>query len=188
MIALNRSRRSFLHDAGLGLLTFSLAGTEILLTPRQARAAGADLRVLDASDVAILEALGNVLVPGPAEAGIAHFIDQQLATRPDDCLLLARYLNIEPPYADFYRGALSAVDELSRRRLDKPFSKLDEETAVDVVRSFATSIPPGWDGPPSPLVYLLIRSDAVDVVYGTMEVFEKMSIPYMPHITPPRDW
>jgi len=28
----------------------------------------------------------------------------------------------------------------------------------------------GWQGPPGPFVYLITRSDAVDVVYGTMEL------------------
>lgn len=183
-----QSRRAFLQNTGLGLLTFSLAGTEVLLTPRQARARGADFHVLSDNEVAILDALGEVLVPGAAEAGIAHFVDQQLGTEPNDCLLMARYLNIEPPYAAFYRVGLQAVDELSRRLLDKPFHELNEESAVDVVRGFANSNPEGWQGPPAPLVYLLLRSDAVDVVYGTVEGFAKMKIPYMPHILPPRNW
>lgn len=187
-----QNRRSFLQETGLGLLTFSLAGTTLLLTPRQARARGADFHILRVNEVAILDALGDVLVPGAAEAGIAHFIDQQLGAEPNDCLLLARYLNVEPPYADFYRAGLQAVDKLSRRSLDKPFHELDEEAAVDVVRSFATSNPRGWpqgrEAPPAPLVYLLLRSDAVDVVYGTLEGFAKMNIPYMPHILPPRNW
>ena len=187
-----QSRRSFLQEAGLGLLTFTLAGTEVLLTPRQARARGADFRVLSENEVVILDALGDVLVPGAAQAGISHFVDQQLAAPPGDCLLMARYMNIEPPYVDFYRAGLKAVDGLSRRRLDKPFQALDEDTAVDVVRSFANSDPEGWPeegkAPPAPLVYLLVRSDAVDVVYGTVEGFKKMNIPYMPHILPPRNW
>ncbi len=187
-MALTQSRRSFLHDAGLGLLTFSLAGTQVLLTPRQARARSADLRVLDASEVGILEALGEVLVPGAAEAGIAHFVDQQLSVQPNDCLLMARYMNIEPPYADFYRAGLQAVDELARRLRDTPFPELDEVAAVDIVRGFSNSSPEGWQGPPAPLVYFLLRSDAVDVVYGTVEGFAKMNIPYMPHILPPRNW
>jgi hypothetical protein len=187
-MAMIQSRRSFLRGAGLGLLTFSLASTEVLLTPRQARARGADFRVLAEDEVAILDALGEVLVPGAAEAGIAHFVDQQLSTQPNDCLLMARYMNVEPPYIDFYRAGFQAIDELSARLLDKPFNELDEAAAVDLVGSFANSNPEGWQAPPAPLVYFLIRSDAVDVVYGTVEGFAKMNIPYMPHILPPRNW
>lgn len=186
------SRRSFLQGAGLGLLTFTLAGTDVLLTPRQARARGADFRVLGEHEIALLEALGDVLVPGAAQAGIAHFVDQQLGVDPDDCLLMARYLNVEPPYAGFYRAGLKAIDELSRRQLERPFASVDEASAIDVVRSFAQATPPAWppegEAPPAPLVYLLLRSDAVDVVYGTVEGFGQLNIPYMPHILPPRNW
>jgi len=31
----------------------------------------------------------------------------------------------------------------------------------------------------------MVRSDAVDVVYGTVEGFERLGVPYMPHILPP---
>jgi len=58
------NRRSFLRGAGLGLLSFSLAGAQVLLTPRQARARGADFKSLGAVEVKTLEALGEVLVPG----------------------------------------------------------------------------------------------------------------------------
>ncbi len=46
----------------------------------------------------------------------------------------------------------------------------------------------GWQGPPGPFVYLVTRSDAVDVVYGTMEGYESLGIPYMAHIVPERRW
>ena len=46
----------------------------------------------------------------------------------------------------------------------------------------------GWQGPPGPFVYLLLRSDAVDVVYGTMDGYAALGIPYMPHIAPSKRW
>ena len=46
----------------------------------------------------------------------------------------------------------------------------------------------GWQGPPGPFVYLLLRSDAVDVVYGTMDGYAALGFPYMPHIAPTRSW
>ena len=46
----------------------------------------------------------------------------------------------------------------------------------------------GWDGPPQPLFYLAIRSDAADLVYGTVDAFERMGLPYVPHIEPPSRW
>ena len=36
--------------------------------------------------------------------------------------------------------------------------------------------------------YLVLRSDAVDVVYGTVEGYEALGIPYMPHIAPDKRW
>ena len=57
-----------------------------------------------------------------------------------------------------------------------------------VLATIAVSNPPGWEGPPAPLFYLLARSDAVDAVYGTPEGFERLGIPYMAHIAPPRAW
>jgi hypothetical protein len=46
----------------------------------------------------------------------------------------------------------------------------------------------GWQGPGGPFVYLVLRSDAVDVVYGTMEGYASLGIPYMPHIAPTKRW
>ena len=45
-----------------------------------------------------------------------------------------------------------------------------------------------WDGPPPPLFYMMVRSDAVDVVYGTQEGFDELNVPYLAHIVPPEKW
>jgi hypothetical protein len=45
-----------------------------------------------------------------------------------------------------------------------------------------------WSGPPQPLFYMMVRSDAVDVVYGTKEGFDELNVPYMAHIMPPEKW
>ena len=46
----------------------------------------------------------------------------------------------------------------------------------------------GWSGPPSALFYFVIRSDAIDVVYGTQAGFQRLNVPYMAHIVPPSPW
>ena len=46
----------------------------------------------------------------------------------------------------------------------------------------------GWQGPPGPFVYGVLRSDAVDVVYATMEGYAALGVPYMPHIAPTKSW
>jgi hypothetical protein len=185
---MSQTRRAFVAGAGIGLLGFTVAGAPLMLTPRQARARGADFRVLTAGDVVTLEAAGEILVPGAAEAGLAYFVDQQLAADPNENLLMARYFNIEPPYVNFYRGALAGIDGLSRRRHQQAFALLPEASAVELIRDVSTGNPDGWEGPPAMLAYLLLRSDAVDVVYGTVEGFARMKIPYMPHILPPEPW
>ena len=45
-----------------------------------------------------------------------------------------------------------------------------------------------WSGPAAGLVYFVLRSDAVDVVYGTPAGFERLGVPYMAHILPPAGW
>jgi len=182
------NRRSFLRGAGLGLLSFSLAGAQVLLTPRQARARGADFKSLGAVEVKTLEALGEVLVPGARIAGIANFVDQQLSANPNESLLMAKYLNVPPPYTAFYQAGLAALDRLSSQQFDAPFEELGQEQAVTLIRRISSSIPGGWEGPPAPLFYICVRADAVDVVYGTVEGFAKLKIPYMPHILPPEGW
>ena len=46
----------------------------------------------------------------------------------------------------------------------------------------------GWQGPQGSLVYFVLRSDAVDVVYGTMEGYAQLGVPYQPHIAPEKRW
>ncbi|MGA8419474.1 MAG: hypothetical protein WB691_06890, partial [Pseudolabrys sp.] len=63
----------------------------------------------------------------------------------------------------------------------------DEERSafVDLMRQNKID---GWHGPTGPFVYLILRSDAVDVVYGTVEGYAALGIPYMPHIVPEKRW
>src|ERR1700704_6805479 len=107
-------RRAFMKGATLGALAFTVGGAEVLLTPGAARAQGVPLRTLTAAQAATLDALGETLVPGARQAGISHFVDQQISIPPDEALLEARILNVRPPYANFYRAALGAVDRASQ--------------------------------------------------------------------------
>jgi hypothetical protein len=171
-------RRAFMQGAAIGALAFSVGGAEVLLTPAAARAQGVPLRTLTADQVKTLEALGETLVPGARQAGIAHFIDQQISIPADDALLEARILNVRPPYANFYRAALGAVDRASQAKNGgRGFVNNMRQNKVD-----------GWQGPPGGFVYFLLRSDAVDVVYGTMDGYAGLGIPYMPHIAPTQKW
>jgi hypothetical protein len=87
-------RRAVLKGATAGALAFSVGGAEVLLTPRAARAQGVPLRTLSAAQAATLDALGETLVPGARQAGISHFVDQQISIPAEEALLEARILNV----------------------------------------------------------------------------------------------
>jgi hypothetical protein len=181
-------RRQFMQGAALGALVFTVGGAEILLTPRAARAQGVPLRTLRPEEAQTLEALGETLVPGAREAGIVHFIDQQLSVPPEEALLEARILNVRPPYANFYRAAIGAIERSSRAHNGKRFAQLDAAEQHDFVDRMRQNKIDGWQGPAGAFVYLVTRSDAVDVVYGTMEGYAALDIPYMAHIAPTKRW
>jgi hypothetical protein len=182
-------RRALMKGAALSALAFTAGGVEVLLSPRQARAQNMPFRTLTPEQVDTLEALGDTLVPGAKQAGISHFVDQQLSIPPGEALLEARILNIRPPYANFYRAALGAVDKASKAQNNgRGLAQLNDSERhafVDLMRQNKVD---GWQGPPGPFVYLVLRSDAVDVVYGTMDGYAALGIPYMPHIAPEKRW
>lgn len=180
-------RRTLIKRGGL-LLTFSTGAGTLLLSPAQAKDRQVKYSVLSASEVETLESLGNVLHRNAADAGLAYFVDNQLGVDPNECLLIAKYFNVPQPYVDFYRAGLGALNGLAQIRHKKTFAKLSGEQATALVREISGTVPDGWDGPPAPLFYIVVRSDVVDVVYGTVEGFEKLGIPYMPHILPERPW
>src|SRR5580693_2356945 len=117
-------RRVFLRGAGMGVLAFTVGGADILMTPGQARARAVAFRSLGGDEAETLEALGETLVPGAREAGVAHFIDQQIAVPPGEALLEARQLNVRPPFANFYRAVVGAVDRASNARSGRRFAAL----------------------------------------------------------------
>lgn len=184
----NMGRRGFVKGATLGALAFTVGGAEILMAPGEARARNVPFRLLDAHQGETLEALGETLVPQAREAGIAHYIDQQLSVQPHEALLQARIFNIRPPFADFYRTAIITVDESSRRIFGGDFARLSAADQREFVGRMRQNKIEGWTGRPGATVYAVLRADAVDVVYGTMEGYEALGIPYMAHIPPEKRW
>jgi hypothetical protein len=173
---------------GLGVLPFVIGDRTENLTPAQARHRDVPLRSLSGDEAAILERLGDVMLPGAGEAGIVHFVDHHLSVPSPESLLMIRYMDVPPPYVDFYRAGLAALNTYARSTHRMDFVKLAASTAQQVVGGMGREQPAGWQGPPSQLLYFTVRSDAVDVVYGTRAGFEKLGIPYMPHIEPEKDW
>jgi Gluconate 2-dehydrogenase subunit 3 len=182
------ARRDFVTGAALGALVFTVGGAEVLLTARQARAQGVPFRVLEPEEVRTLEAVGETLAIGARQDGIAHFVDQQLTVSPPHALLSLRVTEVRPPYVDFYRAALGGIDHASRALHQRDFAALDPNEQHDFVDRLRQSKLEGWQGPAQSFVYGTLRNDAVDVVYGTVEGFARLGIPYMPHILPQRSW
>ena len=148
----------------------------------------AGITVLTECSVGTLEAIAEVLLPGSAEAGVGYFVDEQLSRSSNESLLMARYLQVPPPYANFYRGALQALDGFAKARAGKPFAETGQSIREKLVASLFPEQPADWRGPPSQPVYLCLRADAVDVVYGTMEGFAELDVPYLAHIEPTEKW
>jgi hypothetical protein len=181
-------RRAFMQGAGLGVLAFTVGGAEVMLTPRQARADNVPLRTLTADQAATLDAVGETLVPGAKDAGITNFVDQQISIPPEEALLQARILNVRPPFANFYRGALGAIDAASDKTKGRRFAELSSAEQHDFIGLMRVNKIDGWQGPPGPFVFTVLRSDAVDVVYATMDGYAMLGVPYMPHIAPTKRW
>jgi hypothetical protein len=181
-------RRVFLKGAGMGVLAFTVGGAGVMMTPAAARAQGVPFRLLKATEAETIEALGEALVPGAKKAGVAHFVDQQVSVPPSEALLEARQLNVKPPFINFYRAAIAAVDKAAEARSKRKFAALSASEQHDFIDAMRQNKIDGWQGPAGGFVYLVLRSDAVDVVYGTMEGYESLGVPYMPHIAPDRRW
>lgn len=182
------TRRTLLKSAALGLFAFEVGGCQKLLSPQDAREQGADLVTFTTAEATLLEAFGEALIPGARKAGIAHYVDANLARPVEQSLLTVRYLDVLPPHDAFYKAGLKALDIAARNLLGKPFAKAGATEAKPLIAGLLPGKVAGWDGPPPPLFYLAVRSDAADLVYGTKAAFERMNVPYMPHIDPAQDW
>lgn len=184
-------RRGFLKAAGTGVLAFTVGGARVMMTPAAARAEGVPFRLLKVREAATIEALGDTLVPGAAEAGIAHFIDTQVAAPAAEALLQAREFNVRPPFVDFYRAVAVAVDSAAPAfggSAGNGFAALGAEQRYRLVDALRQNHIDGWQGPPGGLVYNTLRNDALDVVYGTIDGHARLGVPYMAHIEPDRRW
>lgn len=180
------TRRELLVKMGTGLVGITVGSAWGQLSPGQARAAGVPLRQLSEAEGRTLEALGDVLLPGAAAAGIAHYVDTQLSSETP--LLVLKYVDYSGPFLDFYQQGLRSLGSLGSARHGRSFYELGSDERVELVREISQKKPAEWDGPPAPLFYFVTRSDAVDVCYGTQEGFAKLKIPYMAHILPPKKW
>lgn len=180
------SRRALLTRMGPGMVALTIVTPAGVLTPGEARAQGVPLAFFTEDEARTFEALGDVLVPGAQEAGVANYIDAQLvAAEPK---LILRTLDFPAPYGDFYRGSIAALNGLSAARHAARFEACTPEQQAGLVIELAQGNPEGWQGPPAGFFYFVARNDAIDAYYGTPEGFERLQVPYMAHIMPPEGW
>lgn len=173
-------RRDLLQQMGTGLVLLTVDTAWGQVSPARARAQSEPFRILTAAEAATLEAFGETLLPGAQQAGIAHYVDDQLAR--DNPMLLLKYLDwTATSFVDFYRQSLASLQHLS-------YEKLTPEQKTALVREISQGNPKGWTGPPAPLFFFVARNDAVDVYYGTREGFDRLKVPYLAHILPPQKW
>jgi hypothetical protein len=168
-------------------LTFNLGGASILLTPEQALAQNLPLSKLSDVQARRLNLLAEAVLPGSSEQGVVHFIDHQLNSDPNEALLIAKYFQVPLPYLNFYAKGIDVAAAMAERSIGKPIDDLNAEQVQQLVTEMSA---PGAvvDQFPIFLFYMCLRSDAVDVVYGTPEGFKKLNVPYMEHILPPEGW
>ena len=183
-----QSRRVFIRNSGIGLLSFCVGGCDTELSPEEAKQKAIPFKVLNPTEVRTLEALGETLLPGSADLGLSHFIDHQLNAPPQDQLLMIKYLGVSAPYPTFYSAGLAALETAANKNFAAGFADLQPQQAAGLVGQIAQANPDGWNGPPAPFFYFVVRNDALDVVYGTKAGFERLGIPYMAHIEPPSRW
>ncbi len=182
---MDSERRQFVHNAGL-LLSVVVAGRAVTLSPRQARAAALPWQQLSAAQAATLEVVADLLVPGSKSAGVAQFVDKQLAAPPADRLLMLKYLGVEPDaMVEFYTSALNSADALARGRHGKTWSALSAAQGNTLLAAMVADAGDDWRGPPAGFFQFVLRADACDVTYGTEEGFDRLGLPYSAHIPPP---
>jgi hypothetical protein len=183
------NRRRFVRNTGFGALTFTVGGAARLLTPRAAHAENIGFTHLTRAEAGLLAQFAEHLLPGAAAAGVAHFVDHQLGAEPNECLLMCKYFpEIKAPFAAFYAGGLAALAAVAQARFAHAFEGLNADQKNSLTDSLWKGDVDPWSGPPPPLFYMMVRSDAVDVVYGTKEGFDQLNVPYMAHIMPRERW
>jgi hypothetical protein len=145
------------------------------------------LRVFSELQAETYAAWCDLLAIGAAKAGVAYFVDKYLAEPFPESLLLLRYLQ-NPPFSSFYLTGIAGIDQESQARFSKPFLALGTGERDTVVDAAVTSSTIAWTDPNPNFFYFISRSDAVDVVYGTVAGFRDLDIPYLQHIRPSRPW
>ncbi|GAA6151332.1 gluconate 2-dehydrogenase subunit 3 family protein [Pseudoteredinibacter isoporae] len=181
-------RRQFLQASAL-VVSVNVAGSLLELSCAQAASLKLPYHHFDKDQAHDLAHLADGLVPGAAQQGVVHFLDQQLQRDGDhDCLLMIRYLGVAPPFKSFYLAGLKAAQKSAQTHFNKALAELNKKERSEFIGKMASDALDGWQGPPASFFYFVLRADAVDVTYGTEQGFAELSVPYMAHIKPKTSW
>jgi len=180
------TRRELLGQSGVGLVLAPLARSLTWMTPMAAAACGAGWQSLRSSEAQWLDGLAEAIAPPTKDAGFSHFIDHHLTIEPAKSLLALRYLDVAPPYLDFYRGGIAALAKLAGAGADVP--PAGDATWATILTQLGKGGGSAWHGPPAQLFLFALRLDAIDVAYGTRAAFARLGIEYLPHLEPDSDW
>jgi len=175
------SRRHVLQMGAGALIWATLGGRATRCTAGEAAASRASYGFFSVKEGNLLAEFAEALVPGAAAAGCDHFVDYHVTVAPSESLLSLRFFDVAPPYGDFYRAGLSSLARIAG-------NLSGAERWERVMEALAQPTLPGWQGPPPGLFYAVVRSDAIDSVYGTVEGFARLGVPYLPHIPPYKPW
>jgi len=183
------SRRRLLAAAGGLALGFMVDGRQVWLSPAQARAEGMPVDPFTEAEARTLTRLGNILTVNAGDEGLAHFISAQLRKPTPESLLILRYMDVPPPHDGFYKAGLAALDKAAMTRHGAGFAALTEADAQSLVADMGANRIEDWNNaPPAPFFYFVVRADAIDVTYGTIQGFARMEVPYLAHIEPDEKW
>lgn len=183
------NRRHFHKRSGAILLTYLIGSRSVFLSPAEAREKNLPYQAISQKAGQLIDLLGEAIVPGSARSGLSHYIDHQLTASKTNSLLIIKYLGIQCSYQEFYRLSLNAFERSYPLFQKRNINHISSQAIKKYIAVMAQKNPPVWSKsgeviPPAPLFYFTLRSDAVDVTYGTMAGFDKLEIPYMAHIEP----
>ena len=185
---MHSTRRDFVYGSALGLLGIALERESRAHEAAAENAAATSPSALSRDEIAVLDALGEVMLPGARAAGISSYVGTQLLLPPEKQVLMIKYIVASPPYVDFYRSGLHSLEAASVARFARHFARLPPAQAAGLVVDVGAGKLGSWSGPPQPLFHFVLRNDALDVVYGTKQGFNRLGTPYMAHIEPPTAW
>ena len=129
----------------------------------------------------------NLIVNGSANAGVAYFVDKYISNPYAQSLIMARFFE-DSPLSDFYIAGIAGIDKESREQFDRTFVLLESDKQLQIINAASQSKTRIWVKPSPFIFYLMSRSDAIDVVYGTEQGFQNLDIPYLAHLPPPQPW